>query len=94
MANKSVQKKKKKPFKQNHFQFLYLPEVMAVWRKICYKIISALTSGFSKTNNAFNQGFTSIVVLRYHAEIIASGLGWPDPILLHCTHQKKKQDKD
>ena len=31
-----------KAFKQNHFQFLYLPEVMAVWRKICYKSISAL----------------------------------------------------
>ena len=50
----------------------------------------SLTSGFSKTNNAFNQGFTSIVVLCYHAEIIASGLGWLDPILLHCTHQKNK----
>ena len=25
----------------------------------------------------------------YHAEIIASGLGWPDPILLHCTHCTK-----
>ena len=113
VANKSVQTKKNvgrtlphqhkhildtlKAFKQNHFQFSYLPEVMAVWRKICYKSISALTSGFSKTNNAFNQGFTSFVVLCYHAEIIiVSGLGWPDPILLHCTHhkKKKKQDKD
>ena len=64
---------------------------MAVWGKICYESISALTSGVSKTNNAFNQGFTSIVVLCYHAEIIASGLGWPDPILLHCTHQKTRQ---
>ena len=47
---------------------------------------------YTGTLYAFNQGFTSIVVLCYHAEIIASGLGWPDPILLHCTHQK--QDKD
>ena len=53
VANKSVQTKKKvertlphqhkhildtlKAFKQNHFQFLYLPEVMAVWKKICFK---------------------------------------------------------
>ena len=46
----------------------------------------------AKTNNAFNQGLTYIVVLCYHAEIIASGLGRPDPILLHCTHQNTRHE--